>query len=224
MRLNILDIPVYVISLPEQKLRRNNSISMLQNAGFKNINMVDAIRHTISYLGVSISHLKALRIGSSHGGPFIVLEDDADINKLITSITVPDNIDIFYLGVAKSGRCFNCGGLSMATGAKYEKYNDTLYRAVSLFCDHGKIYFTKAAVDAQKRMIVKSLQNRLQHDIYMWKECRDLLCLTTRFPMVYQNDPDPSKKLWKRDETLIDIEEYIMQNRMEICDECSVKQ
>jgi hypothetical protein len=224
MQVDLRAIPIYFINLPEQKTRYKTIVKMLSKAGFKDIRPIEGIRHTTSYLGVSLSHLKALRIGEQSGYPFIILEDDVDVNKFIYNFWLPDDTDIFYLGVAKSGRCFECGGLSMATGAKYEKYDDGLYRAVSLFCDHGKIYFTKAAVEAQKRMIAKSLKNRMQHDIYMWKECRGLLCLTTRFPMVYQNDPDPDKKLWKRDETMIDIEEYINENRMEVCDDCYSKQ
>jgi hypothetical protein len=223
MHLDIRDIPVYFISLPEQTDRRNKITKDLRKHGFKKIHAVDAIRHTLSFLGVSISHLKALRLGEKSGHPFIILEDDAQINEMISEISLPDNIDIFYLGVAKSGRCSECGNLSMATGAKYEKYSNSLYRAISLFCDHGKIYFTKASVDAQKRMILQSLQNELAHDIYMWKECKDLLCLTSRFPVFYQNDPNPDKKNWKREETLIDIEEYINENRMEICDDCNSK-
>jgi len=223
MQVDLKSIPIYFINLPEQKTRYKNIVKMLSKAGFRDIRLVEAIKHTTSYLGVSMSHLKALRIAEQHGYPFIILEDDVDVNRFIYNFWLPDETDIFYLGVAKSGRCFKCGLLSMATGAKYEKYNDTLYRAVSLFCDHGKIYFTKAAVDAQKRMIAKSLQDNMQHDVYMWEECKDLLCLTTRFPMLYQNDQDPDKTLWKRDETLIDIEEYINNNRMEICDDCNSK-
>lgn len=223
MNINLGDIPVYYITLPGQERREKTLIKELNSAGFRKLHRVEGVRHTTSFLGVSISHLKAIRMGEQGGYPFIVVEDDAAINEPIQGLSLPDDIDIFYLGVAKSGRCFECGGLSMATGAKYEKYSDGLYRAVSLFCDHGKIYFTKKSVDAQKRMIIKSLETRFQHDIYMWKECRDLLCLTTRTPVLYQNDPDPDKKLWKRDETMIDIEDYINEGRMEICDECNAK-
>jgi hypothetical protein len=224
MQIDLRNIPVYFINLVEQTQRRRNIVKTLSKAGFKYIYPVDAVKHKTSFLGVSISHLKALRLGEKTGYPFIVFEDDIAINNFNPVINLPDDIDIFYLGVAKSGRCFECGGLSMATGAKYEKYDDYLYRALSLFCDHGKAYFTKDSVDAQKRMILQSLKNKMQHDIYMWKECKELLCLTTRFPTVYQNDPDRDKKLWKRDETLIDIEEYINNNRMEICDDCHAKQ
>lgn len=223
MQIDLRSIPVYFINLPEQTARYKNVIKILSKAGFKNINRVEAVRHKTYYLGVSMSHLKALRLAESTGYPFIILEDDVDVNKFINNFWLPDNTDIFYLGVAKSGKCSECNGLSMATGAKYEKYDNTLYRAISLFCDHGKIYFTKAAVDAQKRMILRSLQDRKQHDTYMLEEYQDLLCLTTRFPMLYQNDLDPDKKLWKRDETLIDIEEYINENRMEICGQCESK-
>lgn len=223
MDIDLRDIPVYYITLPGQERREKTLIKELNSAGFRKLYKVDAVKHETSFLGVSLSHLKAIRIAESKGYPFIVVEDDAAISTPISSISLPDNTDIFYLGVAKSGSCFECGGLSMATGAKYERYSDGLYRAISLFCDHGKVYFTKKATDAQKRMIANSLKNRVQHDTYMWKECRDLLCLTTRFPVLYQNDPDPNKKLWKRDETMIDIEEYISDGRMEICDECNSK-
>lgn len=217
-------LPVYFISLPGQEKRKANLIKEFNKAGFRNLIHIEGIRHETSYLGVSLSHLKAIRTGEQNGYPFIVVEDDVAINNALSTIVVPKDIDIFYLGVAKSGRCYECGNLSMATGAKYEKYSDDLYKAISLFCDHGKVYFTKESTDAQKRMILQSLENRVQHDIFMWKECKDLLCLTTRTPMVYQDDPDPDKKYWKRDETQIDIEEYINNNRMEICDDCHAKQ
>ena len=223
MQIDLTTLPVYFISLPGQEKRKKKLIKNLNAAGFRNLIHVEGIRHKTSYLGVSLSHLKAIRMGEEAGYPFIVVEDDVAINNPISNIWLPDDTDIFYLGVAKSGRCFECGGLSMATGAKYEKYSDNLYRAISLFCDHGKAYFSKKSTNAQKRMIISSLKDRMQHDIYMWKECRDLLCLTTRVPLLYQDDPDPSKTLWKRDETIIDIEQYIADNRMEICDECNSK-
>jgi hypothetical protein len=132
---DITKFPVYYIGA----LDKNHSALeiMLRRAGFKNIKKSPGVpdRHKAS--GVAKAHMAALELALSEcKGPFIILEDDVQIEGLPRDTTVPSDADALYLGLSMWGLKNGKGHI----GISGEKQNGGIYRMYNMLAAHAILY------------------------------------------------------------------------------------
>lgn len=161
MKINLLNIPVYYISLEDQTethIRMNN---MLTELGFKNIIKFAAQRHLGGkIMGCADSHAQIFETNPET--PFIILEDDCFLNKnFIAEIDVPDNADAIYLGISGWARYHNLSGNYLyATHS-----NSDIYQIYNMLSTHAILYLNKEYANSCKRIARWSAEKNQHLDI-----------------------------------------------------------
>lgn len=132
---DITKFPVYYIGA----LDKNHSAleMMLRHAGFKKIKRSPGVPDKHKASGVAKAHIAALKLALSEcGGPFIILEDDVQIENLQEDITIPEDADAMYLGLSTWGLRNGRGQV----GISGEKRNGGVYRMYNMLAAHAILY------------------------------------------------------------------------------------
>jgi hypothetical protein len=67
------------------------------------VHRISASYNSNSYLGILNSQIKALEFGLELNVPFVVLEDDVDLNSFKEKLIFPDEVECLYLGLSSWG-------------------------------------------------------------------------------------------------------------------------
>lgn len=147
MKINLTSIPVYYINLDGEDEKRKRTESMLKNLGFEYVERLSAIRHQDGrIIGCARSHYEILK---KRKPPFIILEDDCDLNRTFNSILeLPDNADALYLGISHWGRYLNHSGPYVHT----TKISDEIIRVHNMLATHAITYLSDSYADICKRI------------------------------------------------------------------------
>lgn len=147
MKINLLDIPVFYINMKKDIEKDKYINKMLKNAGFKNINRIEAVQDKKSgRRGLSKSQSLAL---SQIDPPFIILEDDCDIKYFNPEINVPDNADAVYLGNSAWGLLGSYTGFLLRY-ERVEKFPE-VYQIFNMLSSHAILYLSKDYVSMCQR-------------------------------------------------------------------------
>jgi hypothetical protein len=133
--MDITKFPVYYIGGLDKNHRPLEM--MLRHAGFKNIKKSPGVpdRHKAS--GVAKAHMAAIELALSEcKGPFIILEDDVQIESMPAHITIPKDADAIYLGLSTWGLKNGKGHI----GISGEKQNGGIYRMYNMLAAHAILY------------------------------------------------------------------------------------
>jgi GR25 family glycosyltransferase involved in LPS biosynthesis len=158
MKINLLDIPVYYISLEDQYETHTRMKNMLTELGFKNIIKFEAQRHPNGKVaGCADSHAQIFEMNPET--PFIILEDDCFLNTdFVAEINVPDDADALYLGVSYWSRYCNISGHYLHAKQK----DDNMYQVYNMLATHAILYINKEYISNCKR-IARWSANKNQH-------------------------------------------------------------
>jgi len=160
MKINILEIPVYFISIDEEKTE--SMTRKLTEAGFTNFQKFDGLTSTQKITGCALSHRDVLTQQSLIGTePFLILEDDVKIANMITEIEVPDDADALYVGTSKVG--FYNGSDYPVISA--ERINEDLYRVYNMLATHSILYITSDYTKDYIRTTNTAIDLNIPHDI-----------------------------------------------------------
>jgi len=218
MKLNLLDIPVYYISLEDQHethIRMNN---MLTELGFKNIIKFAAQRHPNGKVaGCDDSHAQIFETNPET--PFIILEDDCFLNtNFVAEIDVPDDADAVYLGVSGWARYQNLSGRYLHA----EQKGDNLYQVYNMLATHAILYINKEYVTNCKRIARWSAQKNQYLDIGFAESHKFYKIYSFDNPLFYQESSkeitNKSITSYKTDKSLIYLS---INNHMKILTEFS---
>jgi GR25 family glycosyltransferase involved in LPS biosynthesis len=139
MIINILEIPVFYINLKKERIKDRQTRETLNGLGFKDIRRFDAILGKDKTQGCAMSHqaiLKEIDID----GPFIVFEDDIDVNDSFNPIIdVPEDADAVYLGLSM----FALNGITTEEDLIADRVNDSVYRIYNMLAAHSILYIKK---------------------------------------------------------------------------------
>lgn len=139
MKINILEIPVFYINLKKDVEKNKSTLQTLKRAGFKNINRFDAILGDAKKDGCAKSHqafLKEIDID----GPFIVFEDDIELNGYFDPIIeLPDDTDALYLGLSR----FSLINGRTDRNLIAERVDEDIYRIYNMLAAHAILYVNK---------------------------------------------------------------------------------
>jgi hypothetical protein len=136
--INISDIPVYYMNMPQDVERGELLERRLLSVGFRSVTRVETELNYPKSRGVALAHKKALQEAiEDFGGPFIILEDDVEFFRSPgNSIEYPDDAHALYLGVSQWGLRNGKGGLHIAI----ERANNGFYRLYNMLAAHAILY------------------------------------------------------------------------------------
>jgi GR25 family glycosyltransferase involved in LPS biosynthesis len=139
MIINILNLPVFYINLKEEKIKSKETRETLKSLGFKDIRRFDAILGKDKKEGCAMSHqaiLKEINID----GPFIIFEDDIEINDSFNPIiNVPEDADAVYLGLS----AFALNNNKTDQDLIADRVDDSIYRIYNMLAAHAILYIQK---------------------------------------------------------------------------------
>ena len=139
MIINILELPVFYINLKEDKIKNKETKETLKALGFKNIIRFEAILGKDKTEGCAMSH-QAILNEIEVDGPFIVFEDDIEINDSFNPIIdVPEDADAVYLGLS----AFALNNNKTDQDLIVEQVDDSTYRIYNMLAAHAILYMKK---------------------------------------------------------------------------------
>ena len=184
-QIDIRSLPVYVINLKEDAVKRESIRHQLESFGFKDITFFPGVRHKIKKLGVATSHNKLLKHLQTLEDPYpcLVLEDDVSIYDKKDFISVPLDADAFYLGHSSFGIYGGVGQKQISLsqlGPDLFKIHNMLAAHAIVYLNNRYVEFLDQATEFQISIIDNQDKARAQTMKY-WN------VYASQRPMFYQN-------------------------------------
>lgn len=145
MKINLTEIPVYYINMEKHIDRRNKIEKMISECKFENYTRIEGLQHRNPKAGCAASHYTIL---SQFKPPFIILEDDCAVKWFSDEIEIPDDTDLFYLGISSWGRMNSHSGPCV----KYDRIDDNTLRIYNMLSTHAMLFITEEMVSVGKRI------------------------------------------------------------------------
>jgi hypothetical protein len=179
--LDITKVPVYYIGM----IGENHSglERRLKDAGFQNINHSPGVIDPNKAAGVAKAHIKALsKALSETDGPFIILEDDVEIDDFQKKITIPNKADAIYLGLSMWGLKHGKGQI----GISAKRDNAGLYRMYNMLAAHAILYINRDYAEFIQDSIPIFLDMGTNQDKMRAETMKYWNIYATRNPVFYQ--------------------------------------
>jgi len=168
VELDLSEINYYFINLEEHTDRKNSILKKLSSLGIavSRIERVEGVKaegipQDSVFRGCFISQLNALKIGRSKGVPFIILEDDIEINSFKRVIEIPINSQCVYLGLSSWGFLPSIyPSLSSLNGIKFNNINTEISRVFNMLSSHSILYIDMNYVDNLIIELEKNLEGK----------------------------------------------------------------
>lgn len=177
-KIALQDLPVFYINLDRHKEKSDSLEKLLVHHGFKDVHRFAGIEHTHKKMGVALSHLKILEELRDHNTPFLILEDDVRVYKMISELEVPDNADAFYLGHSYFG-LYGSKGIRKVSA---ERFDNNLFKVYNMLAAHAIVYFNSE--------YIKFLTNAIKFNISIETNQDKSRANTMKFFNIYANrDP-----------------------------------
>lgn len=171
----------------------------LKEIGFKSITRFEAYESTIQSLGCTTSHYLLLcKLLDQVKPPFIVLEDDAILNRIVYKIEIPDDADAVYLGNSCNGFYnkkkqyinFRHHKLIIA-----KRYDEELYRIYNMLATHAILYLNLDYVKMSIRSINFFKSILTDHDKGQSELLKYFNVYSFNDPIFFQEDNEKETKI-----------------------------
>ena len=170
MKINLREIPIYYINLPEHRERDTAFLEKMKSAGFEEskIFRIEGIRkegsqHDPVYVGCFHSQLKTLKQAISGPLPFMILEDDCEINQIPDYIDVPENSDAVYLGISAWGFSpSQSGNLALLNSLITDRVDQDVVRIFNMLSSHAILYVAADYVQSLITDLESNLSGQIQ--------------------------------------------------------------
>jgi len=182
-KLNLQDIPVYIINLEQDTDKKEKILSVLTLAGFKNINWHPGVVAENKTVGVARSHNNLLKKLSNKDLPCLVLEDDVSIFDLKTTIEIPLDADAYYLGNSSWGLYGGAGKKKISV----QKIDDNTYRIYNMLAAHAIVYLNKDYVRFLDQATSFNVSIKTNQDKARAETMKYWNVYSATRPMFYQN-------------------------------------
>jgi hypothetical protein len=156
----------------------------LTDAGFKKIKKSPGVIDPLKAAGVAKAHIKALDLALSEcKGPFIILEDDVEIDDFQHKITIPPaGADAIYLGLSMWGLKHGKGHI----GISGKRDNSGLYRMYNMLAAHAVLYLNRDYAEFIRDSIPIFLEMGTNQDKMRAETMKYWRIYATRNPVFYQ--------------------------------------
>ena len=168
MEIDLFEIDYYYINLEEHTDRRNSIVEKLSALGIPDsrIIRIDGIRaegipQDSVFRGCFMSQLKALKKARQFGVPFIIVEDDIQINSFERIVEIPDDSHCIYLGLSSWGFSpSKDSNLASLNSIIIDNVNPRIARVFNMLSSHAIMYIDMGYVDE----LILDLENNLAGD------------------------------------------------------------
>ena len=168
-KIDLRELDYYYINLPEHGDRSTSLLERLHrvNINPNNIERINGIRkegipQDQIYIGCFHSQLKALKHSVEKGVPFVILEDDAMINRFPDFLDIPDNACSVYIGVSKWGLSPQAtNNLASYNSLIYDRFNEDFVRVYNMLSSHAILYIDMDYV----KELINELERNLDGDV-----------------------------------------------------------
>jgi hypothetical protein len=188
--ISLRDLDYYFINLPEHTERCKSLVERLLKIGIdkESIYRIEGIRKKgISedsvYVGCFHSQLKALKYAleknKSSFKPFVILEDDAVINRFPSTIQIPKDAHSVYLGLSSWALDPQLKTNLASNGTVvYERINNEIVRIYNMLSSHAIMYLDIMHI----KSLIDSLENNLNEGNVIFSKVQNI-------PMMYYGTP-----------------------------------
>lgn len=161
MKLNLPGTLTYYINLEKDKAANHYIKQMLIQNKFKDFRRSPGFPSDKKINGVSLAHFNIMQSLQDYDKPFLVLEDDVQINKFVRTLNIPDDADAFYLGVSCMGGYNGTDERQVSA----EKVSRNVYRIYNMLAAHAIIYLNPDYVKEMIRVIDFCQKNDIPQDL-----------------------------------------------------------
>lgn len=200
-RVDLREIPCFVINCKDEVAKRAFMERQLADLSIR-FEIVPGVRADPNWIGVSLSHLKVLRLTRAEV-PFLVLEDDCLLNDRFRHVwDVPVEADALYLGVSEFG-LQTPGEFSWGRQRKvrWEHYDPSYLRVFNLLARHAVVYLS---ADYCERVIQSQIVALTNHSL---PYPGDIGCAMLHASHVILTPNDPVCRQTDRDSTVRSLRE-----------------
>lgn len=170
MEIDIRKTQIYYINLDEHQERNLSFINKMKQAGFEDSRISriagirkDGIQKDSVYVGCFHSQLKTLKKALQGPFPFMILEDDCEINQVPESIDVPDDGEAVYIGISAWGFTpAQDGNLASLNGIITDRVNSDIVRVFNMLSSHAIMYLSKEYVESLIEDLESNLSGKVQ--------------------------------------------------------------
>ena len=180
--LNLPSTLTYYINLDSNKVSNHNIKQVLSRNKFKDFRRAPGYKDQKKINGISSAHENILLSLQDYDKPFIILEEDIEINNFIKTITIPDDADAFYLGLSCMG-AYNGTDQRQISAKKHSK---NVYRIYNMLAAHAIVYLNSDYVKEMIRVIEFCRKNDVPHDIGIAEVMKYWNVYGLSTPMFYQ--------------------------------------
>jgi len=145
MNLDLREIPFYYVNLEDAVERKERTEGHLKALGIKNINRINATRHSNGFAGCAQTVSDFLH--QITDGPFVLMEDDVEVKNWNPIVEVPDNADALYLGISGWGRMNGHSGPFV----QWDRVDENLLRVYNMLSGHAIVYLSSEWVEMARR-------------------------------------------------------------------------
>ena len=179
------DIQTYYINLAKDVEKSENLERLLAELNFKSVSRFPGIEESPKRVGVAKSHNALLKKLSNEKKPFIVFEDDININNFEPTIEVPLDADAFYLGNSAYGLYSGVGQRQICI----DHYEKDVFRVYNMLAAHAILYLNTDYVKFLARATNFNVAIKTNQDKARAETMKYWNIYANASPAFYQNGP-----------------------------------
>ena len=190
MKINLFDLPAVYINLAHQKDRKKQTEEQLSRWGHQNFSRIEASYRQPDewpWKGQNRSYTEAY---SKHQPPFIAFEDDIILNYDLSTLEVPDDADLLYLGGQGETYVAPESGHYVNFRASETKFTNII-KVLHMQSNHALVFLSQTMVDEYLEM----LKQDLRADVILCQLSEKYNFYAVQPVLFYQEDEDPHKAI-----------------------------
>jgi hypothetical protein len=216
--MNILECKLYIISpgINKYNKRIKECFSRLVDAGFKNIEFVRSIVHENKTQSLCMTTEWILKKELNNNQPFMIVDDDIQIENFEPIIDIPSDAAAIYLGICiwmypfpynTIGKGWNIYPIDSPF---VQSYNDELTRIKGMTSSHAILFIDRSFT----RLITDRLKNNIHpHDLILACTQREFSVYALKTPIFYQDSSLGGQELQTRIYWSKDYNKYIRKEK-----------
>lgn len=182
MKINLTTTLTYYINLETNRAGNGTTKSILKKLGFKDFRRAPGFPASSATEGCNLAHHNVLKSLIEYNKPFIVLEDDIEVNKFIKTISVPDDADAVYIGLSCMGSYEGMDGEQIAAA----KISRNVSRIYNMLATHAIVYINPEYVRHTARVVEFCIDNNIPLDVGIGENMKYWKVYAINNPLFYQ--------------------------------------